>query len=142
MIARYHGSSMKKMRVYFTDEAFPVALPLLRQFAMLQGLVVRIDNSTKDLATSDYKTELPNLCSLELHLGTAATTTLYLPKLTTFVLLTKLRYTNDTTALSTFMQAHGSKLNSVRLDTDVPRMTAAVFPHTPYLSRLQIDLPN
>jgi hypothetical protein len=49
---------------------------------------------------------------------------------------------NGTTALSTFMQAHGSKLNSVRLDTDVPCITAAVFPHTPYLSRLQIDLPN
>jgi hypothetical protein len=76
MIARYHGSSMKKMRVHFTEEAFPVALPLLRQFPMLQGLIMRIDNSTKELDISDYKIELPNLCSLELHLGSTATTTL------------------------------------------------------------------
>jgi hypothetical protein len=109
---------------------------------------MRIGNSTKDLATSDYKLELPNLCSLELRLGTAAMATLYwlarctLPKLTTIVLVTEYDYMNGTTALSTLMQAHGSKLNSVRLDTDVPRITAAVFPHTPYLSRLQIDLPN
>jgi hypothetical protein len=109
---------------------------------------MRIGNSTKDLATSDYKLELPNLCSLELHLGTAVIATLYwlarctLPKLTTIVLVTEYDYMNGTTALSTFMQAHGSKLNNVRLDTDVPRITAAVFPHTPYLSRLQIDLPN
>jgi hypothetical protein len=115
---------------------------------MLQGLIMRIGNSTKDLATSDYKLELPNLCSLELRLGTAAMATLYwlarctLPKLTTIVLVTEYDYMNGTTALSTLMQAHGSKLNSLRLDTDVPRITAAVFPRTPYLSRLQIDLPN
>jgi hypothetical protein len=95
MIARYHGPSMKNMLVHFTDKAFPKALPLLRQFPALQGLVIRADNSAKDLATSDYKLELPNLCSLELHLGPATTLTLdwfarcSLPKFTIFVLVTE-----------------------------------------------------
>jgi hypothetical protein len=139
MIARYHGPSMKNMLVHFTDKAFPKALPLLRQFSALQGLVIRVDNSTNDLAASDYKLQLPNLCSLELHLGSAAMPTLNwfarcsLPKLTTFVLVIKGRHMMDTTALLTFMQTHGTDLNSVRLDTNVPRLTAAVLPHTAFV---------